>query len=69
MNWKTIQVDDRVMKHLETCKMIFLTYHPFYEKHHISNNKILWEAMKYYIKTEPKFKPLVEEDEAEDYDK
>jgi hypothetical protein len=67
--FSTIQVDNRCKDLLKPCKMVFLTYHPHFEEHHISHNKIIFEALKYYLKTEPKFRYIVEELEAEEYEK
>jgi hypothetical protein len=67
--FSTVQIDSRCKNLLKPCKLIFLTHHPHFEEHNISNNKIIFEAMKYYIKTEPKFKHIVDELEAEEYEK
>lgn len=36
---------------LSKAKIEFLSYHPEWEAEKISNNKIIYEAIKFYIKT------------------
>ena len=56
MIFKTIQVSKETHEMLDICKDIFMEHHPEFERQHLSYHKIVYEAVKYYIKTEPKHK-------------
>jgi hypothetical protein len=61
-----VKLDDKTYKMIEVCRQIFLKFHPYYESRHLSCNKMLGEAMKYYIKTEPEFADLIKKGEQGD---
>jgi hypothetical protein len=63
MTFRNVKLDDKTYKMLDICREIFLTHHPHTEKHWLSCNKIIREALLYYIKTEPDFKHLVDGDD------
>ena len=51
MSFHTIQLKHRVFEMLPIAKKEFLDHHNDWEVEHISNNKIIYEALKYYIRT------------------
>jgi len=51
MSFKTIQLKKVVFEMLPDAKQEFLRHHPEWETEHISNNKIIYEALKFYIAT------------------
>jgi len=53
-----MQQKDRIF--IETAKKEFIYHHPEFEMHHISNRKIIYEALKYYILT-GKYKPVIQD--------
>jgi hypothetical protein len=64
MTFVTVKLDAKTHAMIKICRDIFLKHHPHTEKHWLSCNKMLKETMKFYIKTEPEFKHLIEgEDE------
>lgn len=62
MTFINVKLDDKTYKMISVCRKIFLKYHPHTEEHWLSCNKMIKEAMKYYIKTEPEFANSIEGD-------
>lgn len=49
--FKTVQLKTRTFDELPKAKQEFLRHHPAWDLQMISNDKILFEALKYYIAT------------------
>lgn len=65
MSFKTINIKNEDFELINICKDIFLKYHPELKRLKLSNSKILFECMRYYIGTEKEYRHLIKEiDEA-----
>jgi len=51
MSFHTVQMKKRTFELLPDAKAEFLRHHPEWDVEMISNDKILFEALKYYIAT------------------
>ena len=51
MSFHTVQLKKVVFEMLPLAKKEFLEHHEDWEEELISNNKIIYEALKYYIRT------------------
>ena len=51
MSFHTVQLKKRTFEMLPLAKQEFLRHHPEWDEEMISNDKILFEAIKYYIAT------------------
>jgi len=51
MSFHSIQLKKRTFEKLPDAKQEFLRHHPEWDFEMISNDKILYEALKYYIAT------------------
>ena len=58
MSFHTTQLSKKTFDLLPVAKAEFLEHHPRWEMHMLSNNKIIYEALRYYIGT-GKFKSTV----------
>jgi len=61
MKRKNIIVDFETFELLKICIEIYQKHHSEFEKILISKNKIIHEIAKFYIKTEPDYKHIVNE--------
>ena len=50
MSYKTIAIKNNVSELLEEAKEEYLKHHPEFKEIPISNNKILFEVLEYYLK-------------------
>ena len=51
MSFHTVQMKKRTFELLPDAKQEFMRHHPEWDEEMISNDKILFEALKYYIAT------------------
>jgi len=56
MTTKNIGMRTKDFELIDMAKDVFLMHHPYLDKIMVSNRKIIFEALKYYIKTEPTFR-------------
>ncbi len=58
-HFHSVQLNEKTFKLIPTAKMEFISHHPKWETSMISNNKIIYEALIYYIAT-GKYKNLLD---------
>ncbi|NCC70451.1 hypothetical protein EOM09_02620 [bacterium] len=57
MSFFSVLLKKKTDRHLiEVAKRVFIKHHPEWEEYQISNRKIIYESLRYYIITEPEFK-------------
>lgn len=59
MTFHTVQLKKRTFELLPTAKKEFLEHHPEWDLDMISNDKILFESLRYYIGTGKRYRHIV----------